>query len=159
MQTEISAVYVKFHYPPLLLAILHIQWNKSGGNGYNEWVLSVETVNCLLDKPIVSTPGTTFNYNSAVVHLLGVILVEASDMSLPDFASQYLFGKIGIETSAWEKADEIHANGGSGIRLKSQDMAKLGQLMLQGGKSGDEQFQLALAFPTGKPVYYRTGSS
>lgn len=115
------------------------QWNELGGNAYNEWALSGEPVNHLLDKPIVSEPGTTFNYNSAAVHLLGVTLAAATGMSLPDFALQYLFSKIGVEMVGWEKADEYYVNGGSGIRLKSLDMAKLGQLMLQGGKSGSEQ--------------------
>jgi len=115
------------------------EWNENNGNAYNEWVLSKRPIGFLLDKPIVNMPGSTFNYNSAAVHLLGVIISEATGMSLPDFASQYLFSKIGITSVQWEQADVNYVNGGSGIRLRPEDMAKIGQLILQKGWSGSEQ--------------------
>lgn len=114
------------------------QWNETGGNSYNEWILSGKPVDFLLEKPIANSPGTTFNYNSAAIHLLGIVLTKASGMSLPEFADQFLFSKIGITKVAWEQFDASQVNGGSGIRLRPYDMARIGQLMLQNGKSGTE---------------------
>lgn len=130
------------------------EWHETDGNAFNEWALSNRPVGFLLDKPIIHAPGTVFNYNSAAVHLLGVIISEASHMSLPVFANQYLFNKIGIEDVQWEPEDEIYVNGGSGIRLKPEDMARIGQLILQTGLSGTEQVVSAdWITVTTKPAY------
>ena len=50
------------------------QWNESGVTEYNNWVLAPDQIDYLLARPIVSPPGTTFNYNSAAVHLLSAVL-------------------------------------------------------------------------------------
>lgn len=114
------------------------EWHENDGNAYNEWILSGEPVNFLLGKPIVTAPGSTFNYNSAAVNLLGVIITEASGKSLPMFAEEYLFSKIGITEVNWEEFDNGSFNGGSGIQLKVEDLARVGQLMLQSGMSAEE---------------------
>ncbi len=115
------------------------EWNETNGNAYNEWALSKRPIEFLLEKPIVNNPGSVFNYNSAAVHLLGVIIAEAADMPLPVFANQFLFSKLGISSVAWEQADQNDVNGGSGIRLMPEDMARIGQLILQKGFSGGDQ--------------------
>ena len=115
-----------------------ISWIETDGNSYNEWILSGEPVKFLLEKPFTDSPGTVFNYNSAAVHLLGIVLTKAVGMSIPDFADKNLFSKIGISKVGWEQFDNQNINGGSGIQLKPTDMAKLGQLILQKGKSGTQ---------------------
>jgi len=114
------------------------QWNETNGNSYNEWILSGKPVDFLLEKPLTDSPGSVFNYNSAAVHLLGIVLNKATKMTVPAFADQYLFKKIGIEKVQWEQFEESYINGGSGIQLKPEDMGRIGQLMLQKGKSGTE---------------------
>lgn len=114
------------------------QWNETGANSYNEWILSGKPVDYLLEKPISNSPGTAYSYNSAAIHLLGVVLTKATAMSLPAFADEFLFSKIGITKVIWEQFDASQVNGGSGIRLRPYDMARIGQLMLQKGKSGTE---------------------
>lgn len=114
------------------------QWDETNGNSYNEWILSGKPVDFLLEKPLTDLPGSVFNYNSAAVHLLGIVLNKATKMTVPAFADQYLFKKIGIEKVQWEQFEESYINGGSGIRLKPEDMGRIGQLMLQKGKSGTE---------------------
>ncbi|MCB0488094.1 MAG: serine hydrolase [Cyclobacteriaceae bacterium] len=109
------------------------QWNETNGNAYNEWVLSEDPMQFLLDKPIVNTPGSTYNYNSAAVHLLGVVLANATGSNLKDYAQSVLFDKIEIPQTQWESVDETYFNGGSGIRLRTLDLARIGQLVLNGG--------------------------
>lgn len=109
------------------------QWNETNGNAYNEWVLSEDPMQFLLEKPIVTTPGTSYNYNSAAVHLLGVVLANATGVNLKDYAQSTLFDEIDVPQAEWESVDETYFNGGSGIRLRTLDMARIGQLMLGGG--------------------------
>ncbi len=113
-------------------------WLERGAIGYNDWILSEDRIDFLLSKPMVEPPGAVFNYNSAAVHLLGVVLSEATGLPLPDLADQLLFGPIGITRSRWEPLTPYY-NGGAGIDLRPRDLARLGQLFLQGGLSGDRR--------------------
>lgn len=114
-------------------------WHESGGTGYNEWITSQDHVGYLLDKPHVATPGTTFTYNSASAHLLGVALAQATGRSLPALADEVLFGPLGITDRAWEPMGDGATNGGAGLDLRPRDLARLGQLFLQDGWSGTDR--------------------
>jgi len=81
------------------------EWEESGAVGYNEWITSEDPVAYLLAKPKAHTPGTAFAYNSAAVHLLGLVLEEATGRSLPAFADEVLFGPLAIGTRIWEPLD------------------------------------------------------
>jgi CubicO group peptidase (beta-lactamase class C family) len=115
------------------------QWDESTVAGYNDWVLSQDHVQYLLDRPLAHPPGSVFAYNSAGVHLLGVILENVTGMSLPTFADQVLFGPLGISLRAWEPFPEGTVNGAAGLKLRPRDLARIGQLYLQNGRSGSRQ--------------------
>ncbi len=111
------------------------QWNESGVTEYNNWVLAPDQIDYLLARPIVSQPGTTFNYNSAAVHLLSAVL-EVDAGGTAAFADSLLLAPLGIQTRDWELDDRGIPNGGAGLYLRPRDMAKIGQLVLQRGRSG-----------------------
>jgi CubicO group peptidase (beta-lactamase class C family) len=109
------------------------EWLESGPLGYTDWINAPDQLQYLLDRPITSLPGTAFSYNSAAVHLLGIILEYASGMELEDFAEQYLFEPLNIERVAWEYLSGPYVNGGAGLDMRTRDLAKLGMLYLQEG--------------------------
>lgn len=121
----------------LLSMTAGFSWGDEAEGAYNEWILAPDPVAYLLDQPIVTEPGTSFHYNSAAVHLLGVVLEEATGRSLPTFADQVLFAGLGIGDRDWEALPGGRVNGGSGIDLRPRDLARIGQLMLQEGYSGN----------------------
>jgi CubicO group peptidase (beta-lactamase class C family) len=84
-------------------------------------------------------PPGPFNYNSAAVHLLGVVVQNAAGMPLPAFADSVLFAPAGITSASWEPLDSGTVNGGAGIALTGRDLLRYGQLVLQGGRSGGRQ--------------------
>lgn len=114
------------------------QWDEWSSTSYNDWILSGDHTGYLLGLPNQYNPGDQFTYNSAAVHLLGVVLEKAVGMKLSTFADQYLFNKIGVTNRKWEILSDNYANGGSGIDLRPRDLARLGQLILQEGKSGSQ---------------------
>jgi len=114
------------------------EWHEQGALGYNEWILSGDPVGYLLAKPEASPPGDAFAYNSAAVNLLGIVLEAATGETLPAFADEELLGPLGIVARAWEPLDG-HVNGGAGLDLRPRDLARIGQLFLQDGWSGDER--------------------
>ncbi|MEM7413862.1 MAG: serine hydrolase [Gemmatimonadota bacterium] len=116
-----------------------IQWLESGGPDYNVWIQSADHENAVLDRAISNEPGTTFTYNSGAVHLLGVVLEGAVGRGLADYAQEVLFTPLGIRQVSWEDLGRGFVNGGSGIDLRPRDLARLGQLYLQQGFSGDRR--------------------
>jgi len=122
----------------LLTMTSGFEWNEDTADGYNQWIVSTDRVQYLFDRPHVAAPGAAFTYNSAAVHVLGVVLQSASGMPLPQYANAQLFSGLGATSVAWEALDRETVNGGSGIRLRAPDLLKLGQLFLQRGWSGEK---------------------
>ena len=121
----------------LLTMTSGLEWDESGGFGsYSEWIRSRDHLGFLLDKPFDAVPGSRFNYNSAAVHLLGVVLEQATTMRLPTLAQFTLFDPMGISRSRWESLGGGFHNGGAGLDLRPRDLARFGQLFLQQGSSG-----------------------
>jgi CubicO group peptidase (beta-lactamase class C family) len=112
-------------------------WNENDGPDYNIWIASADRVQFLLDRPRASPAGAQFTYNSAAAHLLGVVLELATGVRLPQYADERLFRALGASLVSWEPLDAGTVNGGSGIRLRAQDLLKFGQLFLQRGYSAD----------------------
>ena len=112
-------------------------WDETTGPDYNSWIVADNHVQYLLDRAHTAPPGATFTYNSAAVHTLGVVLEDAAATPLPRYASEHLFGALGVDRVAWEPLDRGTVNGGAGIALRGRDLLKFGQLFLQRGWSGD----------------------
>ena len=110
------------------------QWNENSGDDYNQWILSGDHVQFLLDRS--QNAGTAFLYNSALSNLLGVVLQKAGAEPLPQYAQRKLFGPLGITSVEWEALEGDMVNAGSGIRMTAEDLLRFGQLVLQRGQSG-----------------------
>ena len=95
---------------------------------------SPDWVKFILDRPMASAPGETFNYNSGNPHLLFAILAKVAGMSAEEFVKARLFGPLGITQWQWRHDPQGMALGGYGLALLPRDMAKLGYLYLQRGE-------------------------
>lgn len=110
------------------------QWAELNSNEYNNWITSPNQLQYLMNKPLAYQPGQVFAYNSAAVHLLSIIITQASKMSTLEFARKYLFDPLGIDNIIWETEKQGYYNGGAGLRLTPIDMIKIGQLILNRGE-------------------------
>ena len=115
------------------------QWNEWTANDYNLWASAPDQITYLLGRPLANAPGTTFTYNSAAVHLLGVGLSVATGESEQQYALAHLLGPLGVSAIAWETDDRGYNNAAAGIQLRTRDLAKIGQLVLQNGRTATEQ--------------------
>jgi len=93
----------------------------------------------ILDRPMISEPGTSFRYDSGAVILTSAILQARYGMHADRFAEEHLFGPLDIERSRWFRNAEGHPHTGGGLHLRSRDMAKLGLLYLREGRWDGEQ--------------------
>jgi len=98
-----------------------------------------DLVGTFFSHPFVHKPGTHFCYNSLGTYILSVIVRKVTGESVLDYLTPRLFEPLGIDKPVWE-ADEAGVNyGGWGLYLKTEDMAKVGQLLLQKGRWGNRQ--------------------
>jgi len=90
-------------------------------------------------RPEKSPYGRAFSYCTAGVALLGPLLERVSGQSVPDFAAANLFKPLGIDRVKWQFQPKGPAMTGGGLQLRSVDLAKLGQLYLNGGRWDGKQ--------------------
>ncbi|MFA9392364.1 MAG: serine hydrolase domain-containing protein [Prolixibacteraceae bacterium] len=96
-------------------------------------------VKSFLATPIVHEPGTVFLYNSLASYMLSAIVQKVSGQTVKDYLTPRLFEPLAIEGYDWEIDPQGINTGGWGLRLKTEDMAKFGQLLLQKGKWNEQQ--------------------
>ena len=78
-------------------------------------------------------PGTEFAYNSLNTYMLSAIVRRVTGKSLSDFLRERLFTPMGITDFHWETCPRGIEKGGWGLYIKPEDLAKLGQLVMDGG--------------------------
>jgi CubicO group peptidase (beta-lactamase class C family) len=96
-------------------------------------VRSDDWVQYVLDKPMVSDPGTQHNYNSGASHLLSVILTKKTGINTVEFANKYLFTPLNISNYHWWNDSIGISMGAFGLWLQPIDLAKIGYLYLNNG--------------------------
>jgi len=89
--------------------------------------------------PIPYKPGTHFTYNGLASYMLSALIQKTTGEKLLDYLKPRLFEPLGIEgIQCFETAEGVH-DSNAGMSGKTEDMAKLGQFLLQKGKWNDKQ--------------------
>ena len=104
-----------------------IQFSEIQSATETDWLHSI------LSAPLGFEPGTQFQYNSLNTYLLSAIILRKSGMSLTDLLQKRLFQPMGITDILWERCPCGIEKGGWGLYIRPEDLAKLGQLVLDGG--------------------------
>lgn len=92
-----------------------------------------------LAHPLEFQPGEHFCYNTASTYMCSAILQKVTGETARDFLVPRLFQPLHIETPYWEVSPQGINKGGTGLFVKTEDIAKLGQLYLQKGKWNGKQ--------------------
>ena len=90
-------------------------------------------------KPFEHEPGTFFEYNSLGTYILSAIVQKVTGQRVIDYLYPRLFRPLGIVGATWEESPQGINAGGWGLYIKTEDMAKMGQFILQKGKWNDVQ--------------------
>jgi CubicO group peptidase (beta-lactamase class C family) len=130
-----------------------IQWDEwtipydSPDNPLHQAEISGDWYRYVLTRPMDAQPGQKFTYNTMASNLMSRMIRFSTGLSPREFATQELFGPLGIQNTHWElfsnqgmghgqtvwpnpDADEPL---GYGLWLRPLDMVTFGELYLNGG--------------------------
>lgn len=93
----------------------------------------IDLAKAFFSHPFVHQPGTYFCYNSLGTYILSALVQKVEGKPIVELLDQRVFSPLGIETPVWDADEEGVCCGGWGLHLKLEDMAKIGQLLLQKG--------------------------
>lgn len=97
------------------------------------------TVKDFLNHPVAHTPGTWFCYNTPGSYTLSAIVTKVTGQTVQEYLKPRLFEPLGIENPEWGMTSEGFNFGGYGLFLRTEDIAKFGQLYLQKGQWNGKQ--------------------
>ncbi len=96
-------------------------------------------VKTFLAHPVVHKPGTKFVYNSQATYMQSAIVQKVTGKTVLEYLQPRLFEPLGIKNPTWDKSPQGVSIGGWGLFIKTEDIAKFGQLYLQKGKWNGKQ--------------------
>jgi len=103
------------------------------GDSDQDWVT------IFLAHPVVHEPGTFYLYNSLGTYMLSAIVQQVTGEKVVDYLTPRLFEPLHIDKPKWEESPQGINCGGWGLYLKTEDLAKMGQLLLQKGEWNGKQ--------------------
>jgi CubicO group peptidase (beta-lactamase class C family) len=96
-------------------------------------------VKTFLAHPVPFKPGTHFLYNTSATYMQSAIVQKVTGKTTLDYLRPRLFEPLGIEDPTWGTSPQGITLGGYGLSVRTEDIAKFGQLYLQKGKWGEKQ--------------------
>ncbi|MZD06867.1 serine hydrolase [Streptomyces sp. SID5785] len=92
-----------------------------------------------LRLPFAVPEGTRHVYDNTTTYLLARIVERVTGRGLDAFLDARLFRPMGIGPAEWDRVKSGAVFGFHGLHLRTEAVAAFGQLLLQGGRWGDEQ--------------------
>lgn len=96
-------------------------------------------VKAFLHSTIDEAPGSLFVYNSAATYMCSAIVQKLTRLNLLEYLTPRLFQPLGITGATWESCPKGINVGGWGLSIKTEDIARFGQMYLQQGVWQGEQ--------------------
>lgn len=90
-------------------------------------------VKTFLSLPVEHAPGTHFCYNTAATYMLSAIVQKLTGQTLVEYLTPRLFEPLGITGAKWQSCPLGINVGGSGLSIKTEDIARFGLLYLNKG--------------------------
>jgi len=121
------------------LVTLRAGLERTSGPNYGSWVSSPNWVADALSRNMIAEPGGRMLYSTGSTHILGAALAEAAGESLLTLARRWLGQPLGIEVPAWTRDPQGYYLGGNEMALSPRALARIGEMMREGGRWNGEQ--------------------
>ena len=86
-----------------------------------------------LSQPVAFKPGTHFLYDSPATYMLSAIVQQTTGMTVADYLRPRLFQPLGFDHPVWQASPQGITLGAFGLSIRTEDIARFGQLYLQKG--------------------------
>jgi CubicO group peptidase (beta-lactamase class C family) len=129
------------HALTMSMGLRWVEATPSTGNDNNDEArmhMAPDPCRYVLGLPMTAPAGQDFFYNTGALTLVSAIIRKAVGRPLDEFARETLFQPLGITDFAWTRV-KGDTDAGGGLRLRPRDMAKIGRLVLAGGRWNDRQ--------------------
>ena len=103
-------------------------------NSENQMDDSADPIGYVLKQNLVAKPGTVHNYSGGLTQILAEIVFKKTGMPVDEYTAKNIFAPLGVSTFKWVKMKGGRPAAASGLRMRSRDMAKIGLLVMNGGK-------------------------
>ncbi|MHA1112823.1 MAG: serine hydrolase domain-containing protein [Promethearchaeota archaeon] len=131
----------------LLTMTSGLEWNEWGtsytslkNDTFKLWIQCEDQITCILEKPLINEPGTSFTYSGGGMIVLCEIIKNAAKMNIEEFSGKYLFAPLEIDSFNWSlkfKSGVMDASGG--LKITPRDMVKIGVTFLNNGVWKEKQ--------------------
>ncbi|MBT6120799.1 serine hydrolase [bacterium] len=114
-------------------------WNKNSPGFELKMYKSKDWSQFILKQAVTADPGKSFRYSTGGTVLLGRVLSNAVQESIPSYSKKVLFDPLEIRDPQWQKTPSNQTDTGGHLYLKPRDMAKIGQIVLDKGRWKNKQ--------------------
>ena len=97
------------------------------------WVAGGDWMTHFISREPKFKPGTVFKYNNMATFMLSAIVQQVTGETVFDYLLPRIFKPLGIRGIDWDLNPQRITMGMIGLRLRTEDLAKFGQLLLNGG--------------------------
>lgn len=94
---------------------------------------SGDWITTFLKSAPVNKPGTVFKYNNMATFMLSAIVQQVTGQTVFDYLQPRIFKPLEIRGIDWDINPQGINLGMIGLRLRTEDLAKFGQLLIQNG--------------------------
>ncbi|MAW12055.1 MAG: hypothetical protein CMO54_09435, partial [Verrucomicrobiales bacterium] len=96
------------------------------------------SVRSFFETKVEHQPGTHFKYNTSATFVQSALVQKVTGQKVLRYLQSRLFEPLGISNPYWRDNYQGISLGGYGLRLRTEDIAKVGQLYLQKGRWGNK---------------------
>lgn len=95
--------------------------------------LATDQFRYVLEHPMVTEPGSAWNYNGGTTAIAGRLIGQGTRMPIFHYARQRLFDPLGITEVQWVGGTNGEVSSPSGLRMPARELAKIGKMVLNKG--------------------------
>ncbi len=89
----------------------------------------------IFEQPVETAPGEKFVYSGGSAALIAAILLKQTGQGLDELAQKHLFDPLGVRSVQWSRQrGDGQPLAYAGLRMRSRDLAKIGQILLDHGR-------------------------
>jgi CubicO group peptidase (beta-lactamase class C family) len=116
-------------------------------------------VKTFLTHAVPFKPGTHFLYNSPATYMLSAIVQKVTGVTVLEYLRPRLFEPLGFKNPVWVSSPQGITAGAYGLSVRTEEIARFGELYLRGGMWNGKQLVPATWVAQATAIQTSTGSA